>query len=307
MRHGTRDINTFFGVNMSGEEVARARIDLNNEIGRITTLVNNFNFQEAEENLPKVDKLYEQLAKVISLKNEVHKTILQNSRIKINLLFQDVDNGLRRREAGKKEDGNIAFKCNWNDKNYQGICSDDAYQYNQIYGGPWCLRSRCRQFVNLPTPPDDCCYESRALIDCNFGAGWDHGPNGEPIYPRKIKSAKRGKIAILTTQCPSSQQRQIVGAFKITKLVEDPGKETFLYGDKETMLVDMLKYGINFWKYHKNPHSPDSQSWSTGLFRYVSDIAMFGILEEYISKKGLDGGNTTKAELLIEELKNTRT
>ena len=72
------------------------------------------------------------------------------------------------------------------------------------------------------------------------------------------------------------------------------------------MLVDMLKYGIYFWKYHKNPRNPDSQSWSTGLFRYVSDIAVFGILEEYISKKGLDGGNTTKAELLIEELKSTR-
>ena len=159
--------------------------------------------------------------------------------------------------------------------------------------------------MNLPTPPDDCCYESRALIDCNFGAGWDHGPHGEPIHPRKIKSAKRGKIALLTTQPPDSQHRLIVGAFKIIKLVEDPGKETFLYGDKETVLDDMLKYGIRFWNYHKNPRNPDSQAWSTGLFRYVSDIAIFGILEEYMDKKRKECNDASKAEKLIKALKES--
>ena len=290
---------------MSGEEVARARIALDNEIDRIAALVKGLKFQEAEENLSQVDELYRQLAMVINQKSEVHKRIIQNSRIKINILYQNVENGLQRREAGKKEDGNIAFKCNWNDKNYQGICSDSAYQYNQIYGGPWCLYSRCRQFVDLPTPPDDCCYESRALIDCNFGAGWDHGPNGEPIYPRKIKSAKRGKIALLTTQTPDSQHRLIVGAFKIIKLVEDPGKETFLYGNKETVLEDMLKYEIRFWNYHKNPRNPGSQAWSTGLFRYVSDIAILGILEEYIDKKRKEYNDASKAEKLIKALKES--
>jgi hypothetical protein len=291
---------------MNGQEVARARIALNNEIDRITVLANSLNFQEAEEDLPKVEELYEQLAKVINQKSEVHKTIIQNCRIKLNILYQNVDNGLRKREAGKKEDGNIAFKCNWNDKNYQGICSEDAYQYNQIYGGPWCLLSRCRQFVNLPTPPYDCCYESRALIDCNFGAGWDHGLHGEPIRPRKIISAKLGKIALLTTQVPDSQNRFVVGAFNVTKLVEDPGKETFLYGDKETVLDDMLKYEIRFWDHHKNPHNPHSQAWATGLFRYVSDISVLGILEEYIDKKRIDGGNVVKAELLVEVLRSAK-
>jgi len=290
---------------MSGEEVARARIALNDEIDTIAALVKGLKFQEAEENLPKVDQLYRQLTMVVNQNSEVHRRIIQNSRIKINTLYQNVEAGLQRREAGKKEDGNIAFKCNWNDKNYQGICSESAYQYNQIYGGPWCLYSRCRQFVDLPTPPDDCCYESRALIDCNFGAGWDHGPHGEPIYPRKIKSAKRGKLALLTTQPPNSQHRLIVGAFKIIKIVEDPGKESFLYGDRETMLDDMLKYGIHFWNYHKNPHNPDSQAWSTGLFRYVSDIAVLGILEEYLDKKRKECDDASKAEKLIKVLKAT--
>ena len=288
---------------MSGEEVARARIALNSEVDRIAVLVKSLMFQEAEENLSKVDELYGQLALVINKDSEVHRRIIQNSRIKINTLYQNIENGLQRREAGKKEDGNIAFKCNWNDKNYQGICSESAYKYNQIYGGPWCLYSKCRQFMDLPTPPEDCCYESRALIDCNFGAGWDHGLHGEPIYPRKIRSARQGKIALLTTQVPNCQSRLIVGAFKIIKLVEDPGKETFLYGDRETMLDDMLKYEIRFWRYHKNPHNPDSQAWSTGLFRYVSDIAILGILEEYIDKKHKERSDASKAEKLVVALK----
>ena len=70
---------------------------------------------------------------VINQKSEIHKRIIQNSKIKIHILYQNVENGLQRREAGKKEDGNIAFKCNWNDKNYQGICSNSAYRYNHIY------------------------------------------------------------------------------------------------------------------------------------------------------------------------------
>jgi hypothetical protein len=65
----------------------------------------------------------------------------------------------------------------------------------------------------------------------------------------------------------------------------------------------MFKYDIHFWNYHKNPRNPSSQSWSTGLFRYVSDIAVLGILEEYINKKHSDGGDITKAKALIKALK----
>ena len=288
---------------MSGEAVAIARIALFKEIDKTDALIKGLQFQEAEDNLLKVDELYKQLAAIVDVNKPVHKKIIDRSRIRINILSQDVENGLQRREVGKKEDGNIAFKCNWNDKNYMGVCSESAYQYNQIYGGPWCTHSRCREFTNLQSPPDECCYESRAMIDCYFGAGWNHGPNGEPIKPRTIKSARRGKIALLTTQPPYTQHRLVVGAFKIIELKEDPGKETCIYGDKETLLDDMLNYEIHFWDYHKNPHNPDSQQMSTGLFRYVSDIAVFGILEEYLNKKRNDGGDINSVKVLIEALK----
>ena len=291
---------------MSGQEVATARIALSNEINRIEKLVKEFMFQEAEENFPRIEKFYGDLMKLLNPNNKTHDNIRFNFRIRINMLSQSIENGLEKRDVGKKEDGNIALKCNWNDMNYKGICSEKAYDYNQALGGPWCLVSKCRQFVNLPVPPHNCCYESRAFIDCSFGAGWDHGPLGEPIYPRKIRSARRGKIAILTTQTPDSRERFVIGIFRIIKLVEDPGKETFLFGDKKTLLDDVLKYHIRFWDHHKNPNNPESQAWATGLFRYMADIAVFGILDEYITKKRANGEETNKAQSLLASLKDSQ-
>ncbi len=138
---------------MSGQEVAAVRIVLNNEINRIDNLVKAFKFQEAEEDFPGIERLYEDLTKLLNSNNKTHDNIRLNCRIMINMLSQSIENGLEKRDAGKKKDGNVAFKCNWNDMNYMGVCSKSAYNYNQVYGGPWCLLSKCRQFINLPVPP----------------------------------------------------------------------------------------------------------------------------------------------------------
>jgi hypothetical protein len=61
---------------MSGEEVARARINLDDEIKRTNELVKRLQFQEAEENLLKVDVLYKQLLKVLNT-NSRWKTVLE--------------------------------------------------------------------------------------------------------------------------------------------------------------------------------------------------------------------------------------
>jgi len=287
------------------EKVKNTRIALQNEIDRGNSLVGAFKLQEAEDQFKIIHTLYGDLAKVVSPNSDVHQRILQNMKSRMTTLSQKIENGLAKKEAGKKEDGNIAFKCNWNDRNYKGICSEKAYKYNQIWGGPWCYHSKCRQYVNLPTPPDNCCYESRALIDCNFGAGWDHDEiNGAPIRPRAIRSAKKGKFAILTTIRPNTDDRVIVGLFQISKIAEDPGQETFIYGDKGTMLNDMLNYEIMFWNHHENPNNPSSKAWATGLFRYVSDLAIFGVLTEYIEKKGQRHEDISKAKVLLQSLVN---
>ena len=288
---------------MSGKDVAEIREKLDSELNRIANLVKSLKFQEADEGITIVEELFEQLEKAVDPSNEIQKTIIWNRRSKMEALCQRIEDGLQRREAGKKEDGNIAFKCNWNDRGYKGICSETAYIYNIRRQSPWCIWSRCRNFDRAQDVPEDICYESRALLDCSFGAGWDHDDKGIGIRPRKIWAARKDKFAILTTEPPNRRERLVVAAFQITGLVEDPGKETIIFGDKSMCLDDMLSYEIKFWDYHKNPRNTKSKAWAQGLFRYVSDVAVLGILEEYISKKGANKGDTSRAIELSLRLK----
>lgn len=294
---------------MNTANIANIRSALDNQLNKVDELIKSLKYQEAEQNLAEAEEIFEQLQTMLNPGNETHIRIEQNRQVRMDSLASRIGEGLKRREAGKKEDGNIAFKCNWNDKGYKGICSDAAYQYNQVYGGPWCRyqHGRCRRFVGCEPIPEDCCYEARALIDYKFGAGWDHDEYGNPIPggERKIRSARKGKIALLTTVPPGSPDRLIVGAFLIDRVLDDPGVETFIVGDRDFRLDDMLIYTIKFWNYHKNAVNPSSTAWATGLFRYVSDAAVLGILEEYIHKKSLIGGDTTKAKDLLNRFKAT--
>ena len=289
--------------------IAGIRSTLDDQLTRVEEFIKSFKYQEAETNLSKAEEIFEQLQIVLNPSNETHKRIAQNRQIRMDSLSLRIEAGLQRREAGKKEDGNIAFKCNWNDVGYKGVCSKAAYEHNRVYGGPWCRHQhgRCRSFVNYETVPDDCCYEARALIDCKFGAGWNHDEYGNmiPGGERKIRSARKGNIALLTTIPPGTADRLTVGAFLINRVLDDPGVETFIVGDRDFALDDMLTYRIRFWDFHKNPVNPSSTAWATGLFRYVSDVAVLGILEEYIYKKSSSGADTTKAKSLLNEFKNT--
>jgi hypothetical protein len=294
---------------MNTVNIAGIRYTLDNQLAEVKEFIKSFKYQEAEASLFKAEGIFEQLQTMLNLSNETHKRMVQNRQILMDSLSSSIEDGLQRREAGKKEDGNIAFKCNWNDKGYKGICSNAAYEHNRLYGGPWCRHQhgRCRSFVDCEPIPENCCYESRALIDCKFGAGWDHDENGNmmPGGERKIRSAKKGKIAFLTTIPPGTSDRLMVGAFLINKVLDDPGIETFILGDRNFTLDDMLAYKIKFWNFHKNPINPSSVAWATGLFRYVSDVAALGILEEYIYKKSSIGGDTTKAGGLLNRLKSS--
>ena len=290
---------------VKGNYIYDLRMKLDSELITVKEFIKHFEYQQAEEHFALVEELFEQLASAIDPSNEVQSRIVDNRRIDVERYMHQIEEGLLRREAGKKEDGNIAFKCNWNDAGYKGICSNLAYQYNIKMGGPWCRISKCRDYVNvdkLPEFHEAVCYESRALLDCKFGAGWDHKA-GKLYRPRKIHSARVNKIALLTTMHPNTGQRLIVGAYKIEKLDEDPGMETWIFGEKSSCLDDMLEYAIEFWKYYKNPNRPNSIAWATGLFRYVADVAVLGMLEEYIFKKASKDGDTERAEALVRTLK----
>jgi len=295
---------------MGTADIANTRSTLDKQLDKVDRLIEGLKYQEANANLAKAEEIFQELQTMLNPANETHLRMEQNRQTRMDSLAGRIGDGLKRREAGKKDDGNVAFKCNWNDKGYKGICSDAAYEYNKIRGGPWCRHRlcKCRIFVGRHPVPEDCCYEARALTDCKFGAGWNHDEYGNPLPDgqRKIRSARKGKIALLTTIPQGSRDRLIVGAFLIDRVLDDPGVETFILGDKNLTLDDMLAYEIKFWKFHRNPRAPSSQAWATGLFRYVSDVAVLGILEEYIRKKSLTGGDTAKATDLLNRFMLTR-
>ena len=149
------------------------------------------------ESCKRIEECNALLTKLNAMANgDTQARIVLNRRYQLESLEKQIDEILSKREVGKKEDGNIAFKCNWNDKYYKAPCSLDAYNLNINQGRAWCSspQSKCREYggeVDLKNHP---CYESIALKHMFFGAGWDH--TGERNQPRHIHSAKVGRMAI---------------------------------------------------------------------------------------------------------------
>ena len=178
-------------------------------------------------------------------------------------------------------DGNVAFKCTYNDGGdrgfvgFGGTCSDGNIERNVKAGRIWCSREdkQCRKFYeggfqgrrpNLP------CYESQIFERWRFGPG--EYQDGKPI---RMKSARRGKIALLTTRHPdydSERQRIVFGAFKIVKLSEDDKGGYWVEGapDSAMRLPEAAARALPYWRFKAYPRSgkPD---WGSLLFRYVSD------------------------------------
>ena len=183
------------------------------------------------------------------VENDVQNRAVLRLTSDIEFLASKIDDILSKREAGKKEDGNLAFKCNWNDKHYKAPCSLEIYNLNMLQGRAWCssLLNKCRDFneeVSLKSHP---CYESIALKEMYFAAGIDH--TGDTIRPRHIHSARIGRMAILTTRSPLAEEqgRLIIGCLFIKDVHDDPGGETKIYGDKEKSIeLDYEKVKIKF-------------------------------------------------------------
>lgn len=286
-------------MNDQVREFSEIRETIDSMLKNIELTIGALRFQEADEQLQNVNEFYERLDKLANPNSGVQQKVLQNRAARLQTLDTQIRDGMAKREAGKREDGNIAFKCNWNDAGYKDICSADVYQTNRRSLRSQCARSDCREHVGKPPPIDECCYECQALRIFKFGAGWDHDEIGNAVKPRHIWDARKGRIAILTTIPPWTSSRLVVGAFQIEEAKDDPGRETYIYGDEATALDDMLTYSIDFWRYHKNPWKPESKAWGQGLFRYISNVAVLGILGEY-QKHKLDAHlDTSRVDALI--------
>lgn len=235
---------------------------------------------------------------------DVQKRAIRNLDYKLTAFKVKIDKILSNREAGKRGDGNVALKCNWNDRNYAAPCSTEAYAYNLSEGRAWCCSplNKCRGHFEEVTLINHPCYESIALKELYFGAGWDH--KGDRQQPRHIHNVKENRMAILTTRPPGSEEvdRIIIGCLFINRVNDDPGEETKIYGDREkSILIPFNEMKVRFWDYYKNPGAEDLILWASGLFRYVTNGTVIKILKA-IGEKYTNAGKNV--EPIINAIKH---
>ena len=200
-----------------------------------------------------------------------------------------------------ERDGNVAFKCTYNDGGprgfvgFDGICSDENIIRNVSVKKQPCCRDKdnpCRQFCDKillgrnrrpKRPVDPPCYERRIFKDWSFGAGAYHSEEryGEPI---PMKSARVGKVALLTTRHPrddSEEKRIVFGIFKISRIDDSHAGQTWVTGEPEHAIrvPEAAAQDLLYWNFKKRPRSREPK-WGTGLFRYISDQEVTNFLHE---------------------------
>ncbi|KAF0143193.1 MAG: hypothetical protein FD156_2796 [Nitrospirae bacterium] len=277
----------------------REQIEKHNEAAR--SFIEKKSIIKATEEIEKSKNLLIELKNIARSHDEPEPTVSRLTS-ELEYLAIKIDELLSKREAGKKEGGNIAFKCNWNDKFYKEPCSLKAYEFNIHEGRAWCSSplSKCREFIGEPTLDKHPCYESIALKEMYFGAGWDH--TKDRVQPRHIHSAKVSRLAILTSRPPEAEEkdRLIIGCLYIKSVQDDHNEETKIYGDRtRSFEIDYNKIKVKFWDYYKNEGAEDLILWASGLFRYVSDGTVFSILKGIVKQYEHNGLDITKIDELI--------
>ena len=278
---------------MTREEVEDICRDLEGVISKNAVRETEAKFEAAENLMRELRKEAE---------GEVQERSVWNMDQSLEVLRMKVDRILDRRDAGKKGDGNVALKCTWNDRGYKGPCSDEAYRFNVSEGRAFCSlpKGRCRKYTQDVSLEENPCYESIALREMYFGAGWDH--SGVKERPRTIHHVKEGRIAVLTTRPPGTKEgdRLVIGCLLIHRVLDDPGEETKIFGDKaRSMEVPFDEVEVHFWDYYKNPEAEDVILWASGLFRYISNQTVLGILKGIERKYEDTGRDTSRVRGLI--------
>jgi hypothetical protein len=272
-------VSSWKGELLAMNDFKELREDIDLLIGEIKWMIKKKSIHDSMLRLEEANEILIKLKQLAD--GEIQNRVVYNRTFELETSARKIDEILSKREAGKKEDGNIALKCNWNDKHYKAPCSLAAYNFNLLQGRAWCSSPscKCRDYsdeVSLKYHP---CYESIALKEMFFGAGWDH--TGEINQPRHIHSVRQDRMAILTTRPPRADEkdRLIIGCLLIDSVVDDPGKETKIFGDASKSLeVNYNEIKVKFWDYYKNAGDENLILWASGLFRYISDETVLNIL-----------------------------
>ena len=210
-----------------------------------------------------------------------------------------------------EHDGNVAFKCNYNDgghRGFDGTCSKKNIKRHVRAGRDiWCthMDNRCRQFYENDfqgIKPKHPCYESQIFENWKFGAG-TYTTTKKFGLRKKIKHAKTGKVALLTTRHPrddSEEKRIVFGIFKICRRDESDDGETLFAGNSEhaIRIPKAAARALPYWDFKKRPRSGEPK-WGSGLFRYISDQEVTNFLHA-LSPRLQSPGDRAVLERLLE-------
>lgn len=248
----------------------------------------------------------------VNIKDELNK--LKEEVKPLSQKKEELQNQLEFKEAE-----NIAFKCNWNDRGYKGICSKKAYEFNQEAKHVWCIQedNPCHELIkkNKNGFP---CYESHLLIDFCFEAGANHsGQRAGKSMSINTDRIREGKVAFLTTREPGMKEedRYIFGVLDINKIENKKDKNeqedpTRIFGDEKTSIVINEKVKLNFWDFHKNNTSNIcyEKFWAEKLHRFISDeeaLKILSALRDEYKKLNLDIEEIRKINNLIDRFENS--
>jgi hypothetical protein len=161
-------------------------------------------------------------------------------------------------------DGNVVFKCAWNDAGYKNKCS------NCPNTNPSCAQ----RWIHV-TPLE--CWERHIFERWEFGVGEN----------RHINHARPDKVAVFTTKKPFSDHKTVFGVARIRET--ENGRKYEAYGPYPAGWADMVlidsKLAIEV------PNSIDvifeefyQTRWTQGLFRYLPDDVTKRILSKVKSE-----------------------
>ena len=190
-------------------------------------------------------------------------------------------------------DGNVAFKCTYNDGGtrgfvgFGGTCSNGNILRN-VKTNPrsWCSApaNACRQFCDNDFQgrrPRNPCYESQITDLWRFGPGTYH-TGARDWQPIPMRDAQVGKVSLLTTRHPeydSEAKRIVFGVFRIESVIEEDNGEISVVGNpaQAIRLSEEAALAVPFWKFKSLPAS-GTPDWRSGLFRYISDQELANFL-----------------------------
>lgn len=227
--------------------------------------------------------------------------------------FTENQNTINSDSAKSKRDGNVAFKVTYTDSNWSGVCSPEVAAY-YFQERRWCGIQKDRTIncqSEIYADPQDVSFNNAPCHDCIaqkelfFYAGHYHGDEHEN-EPIKCLHAKKGKIAVFTSRENGEPEDErfifSIGQINEFREVQDiNGNYECYFCDNETALI----FNTNlpkFWKYYSNANNPDREAWNTGLFRYLDDELVAGLLKDISSLNRYPNKEKKKAEYLLGQL-----